>query len=46
MIAFKCAAVWWAVERWHMPFHPLWIVAPTVVFASLGTVLWLGHREN
>lgn len=46
LIAVKCVWVWWAVNRWQMPFHPLWIVAPTIVFAGLATALWLAHRED
>lgn len=44
-IAVKCVAVWWAIGHWHMPFHPLWIVGPTVVFAGLATTLWVANRE-
>lgn len=46
LIAIKCGLVWWAVEHWSMPFHPLWIVAPTLAFAGLATVLWLVHNDE
>ena len=46
LIALKCALVWWAINAWHVPFHPLWIVIPTVVFATLATGLWLTHHEE
>jgi hypothetical protein len=46
IIAVKCVVVWWAIGYWNMPFHPLWIVAPTIVFAALATVLWLTHHEE
>lgn len=46
LIAIKCVLVWWAVGHWHMPFHPMWIVAPTLVFAALATGLWLTHHED
>jgi hypothetical protein len=46
VIAAKCSLVWWAMVRWNLPFHPLWIVAPTVVFAMLATTLWLMHHED
>jgi hypothetical protein len=46
LIAVKCSLVWWAIGRWHMPFHPLWIVAPTIVFAMLATGLWATHHEE
>ena len=45
LIAVKCALVWWAVGHWHMPFHPLWIVAPTLAFAGLATTLWVTSNE-
>jgi hypothetical protein len=30
---------------WSVPLHPLWIVAPTLVFAAVATVIWLTHRR-
>ena len=42
----KCAGVWWAVEHWHMPFHPAWIVVPTLVFAGLASMLWATHVRD
>jgi hypothetical protein len=42
----KCYLVWWAVEHWHMPFHPGWIVFPTLTFAGLATVIWLTHHRE
>lgn len=44
-ILIKCVLVTWAVDRWHMPFHAAWVVAPTLAFAALATGLWLVHRE-
>lgn len=46
IIIVKCFLVWWAVGYWHMAFHPLWVVAPTIIFAALATGLWLTHREE
>jgi len=46
VIAVKCVFVWWAMMHWSVPFHPLWIVGPTLVFAALATGLWLGHRDE
>jgi hypothetical protein len=46
LILVKCSVVWWAMVRWHVPFHPAWIVAPTLLFAALATGLWLAHRED
>jgi len=46
LIATKCVLVWWAINHWNVPIHPLWIVAPTLVFAALATALWLTHYEE
>ena len=45
LIAVKCGLVWWAVNHWSMPFHPLWIIAPTIAFAGLATLRWLASNE-
>lgn len=41
LILAKCALVWWAMVHWQVPFHPAWIVIPTLLFAALATGLWL-----
>lgn len=46
LIVVKCALLWWAMLHWSVPFHPLWIVGPTVLFALLATTLWLVHHED
>lgn len=46
LILAKCVLVWWAIGHWHVPLHPAWIVAPTLVFAALATALWVTHREE
>jgi len=46
VIAAKCTVVWWAMIHWNMPYHPLWVVGPTVVFAALATAIWLTHHED
>jgi hypothetical protein len=46
LIAVKCTLVWWAMTHWSVPFHPLWIVGPTLMFALLATVLWVTHQED
>ena len=46
LIAVKCTLVWWAMVHWSVPFHPMWIVGPTLLFALLATVLWLTHHED
>jgi hypothetical protein len=45
-ILIKCALVWWAVVHWHVPFHPGWIVLPTLLFAALATLLWFGADDE
>jgi hypothetical protein len=46
VVVAKCIVVWWAIDRWQVPFHPLWIVAPTIIFAGLASMLWLTHHEE
>ena len=46
VILAKCMFVTWAVDHWRMPFHAVWIVAPTLMFAALATVLWVAHHEE
>jgi hypothetical protein len=40
VIVVKCALVWWAMRHFHVPFHPLWVVAPTVLFAIVLTAVY------
>jgi hypothetical protein len=46
VILAKCVLVWWAIDRWRVPFHPIWVVGPTLVFAALATLLWLSHQRK
>lgn len=46
IILVKCVVLWWVMEHWHVPFHPLWIVAPTLIFAALATLILLTHRRE
>ena len=46
LIGTKCTLVWWAMLHWQVPFHPLWIVAPTLAFAALATFLWATHHRD
>ncbi|MGA3007188.1 MAG: hypothetical protein ABSE59_04780 [Opitutaceae bacterium] len=41
LIAGKSVLVVWAIDRWHVPFNPLWVIAPTVMFATLCTALYV-----
>jgi len=40
LIALKSVLVVWAVRRWHVPFNPLWVIAPTVMFGALVTAVY------
>lgn len=40
LIAVKHVAVIWAVHRYHVPFHQLWINAPTFMLGALATALY------
>jgi hypothetical protein len=46
IIFVKCVVVWWAIEHWQMPFHPAWIIGPTLAFAALASLLWLTHARE
>jgi len=37
-------AVIWAINHWAVPFHPYWIILPTVFMAALVTAVYLGQR--
>lgn len=44
LIALKSVVVWWACAHYPVPFHPLWVILPTVAFAALCTAVYLGRR--
>jgi hypothetical protein len=45
LIAVKSVAVVWLAGHYRFPFNPLlWVVAPTVVFASVGTGVYHWRR--
>lgn len=46
LIALKCVFVWWAIEHWNVALHPLWVIGPTLMFATLVTAIWLTHRSE
>ena len=41
LITAKCAAIWWLIETYNVPIHPLWLVAPTVAFGLLATAVYI-----
>ncbi len=44
LIGLKSALIWWACTHYPVPVHPLWIVAPTLVFALLCTAIYYSRR--
>jgi hypothetical protein len=46
LIALKSVFIWWACARYSVPIHPLWIIAPTVMFGLLCTAVYFGRREE
>jgi hypothetical protein len=40
LIAIKHVAVIWAVHHYHVPFHQLWVNAPTWVLATMATAVY------
>jgi hypothetical protein len=45
LIGIKSIVVWWACAHYALPFHPLWVVGPTVAFAALCTGVYLYARR-
>jgi hypothetical protein len=41
VIFFKSVAVIWLFAHYHVPVNPLWVIAPTVIFAALCTAVYL-----
>lgn len=41
VIVVKSVVVVWLFDRYHVPVNPLWVIAPTVVFAGLCTLVYL-----
>ncbi len=41
LIVIKSFAVIWLFDRYHVPVNPLWVIAPTVIFAALCTAVYL-----
>jgi hypothetical protein len=40
-IVIKSFAVVWLFGHYHIPLNPLWVIAPTFIFAALCTVVYL-----
>lgn len=46
VILVKCVLVWWAMNHWHVPIHPAWVVVPTLMLAALATALWIAPHAD
>ena len=46
LILTKCVLSWWAMKHYQVPIHPLWLIIPTLMFAGLCTVLYLGRSRD
>ena len=40
LITVKSWLIIWAVEKYHVPVDPLWVIVPTVIFALVCTVVY------
>jgi len=46
VIIVKCWTVPWIIARWQIPVHAGWVVGPTLLFATLVTLLVMAHHEE
>lgn len=46
LLVLKCALLWWAIEHWRLPLHPLWLVIPSLAFGVLATWTWMAYRRE
>ena len=46
LIAIKHVAVIWAVPHYHIPFHQLWVNAPTWILAAVATVVYYYYHRR
>lgn len=46
LIAIKHVAVIWAVYHYHIPFHQLWVNAPTWLLAALATGIYYSNLRR
>ncbi|MFT3783611.1 MAG: hypothetical protein QM790_16480 [Nibricoccus sp.] len=45
LIIAKSSVIWWACGRYAVPFHPMWLVGPTVAFGLLCTGVYFYARR-
>jgi hypothetical protein len=41
LIALKSGLLVWAVEKYHVPIDPLWVIVPTIIFGLLCTMVYI-----
>ncbi len=46
LIAVKHIGIIWAVSRYHIPFHQLWINFPTWLLGLLATVIYYSRTRR
>ena len=46
LIAIKHVAVIWAVYHYHIPFHQLWVNAPTWLLAAVATGIYYYYNRR
>jgi hypothetical protein len=45
VIAVKSVLVVWLVDHYHIPFSPLWVIVPTVIFATAVSIVYYCSRD-
>ena len=46
LIAIKHVAVIWTVHHYHVPFHQLWVNAPTWLLATVATAVYYYYNRR
>jgi hypothetical protein len=46
LIAIKHVAVIWAVHHYRVPFHQLWVNAPTWLLAAVATAIYYNYHRR
>ncbi len=45
LIVVKSVVVIWAIKKYAVPIHPLWVIGPTVAFALLCTGVYFWRND-
>ena len=46
VIVAKNLLVIWAIDHWAVPFHPYWIILPSILMAGLVTAVYLRRNRG